>query len=614
VQLNLNRTVRLGVVAALLLLTFQFLSASAATETVPGPAASVVLTVIPPKLPACTQAPCGVYPAVVVSLVDSNSLPTATLDNITVFLTSSQTNIAAVPDSVTIAAGQEYAIANVTTTPTPGTAMITASAQGLVSPAPAPLITVIPSGYPSKLVVLTTPATFLARADTGLVRVEVVDDAGLPSKALNSIPVQLSSSNASIASLSQSSLIIPAGSIFADGSFTTLDSGSAVFTATSTGYSSGGAVVTVNPACTSGCLPFKLSLRVVAYGTPGTLPTDGQNYDVLEVGLQTSSGAPATSTSDVIVQLTSDQSNIASVQALATIGAGSISALATVTTSALAGTANITATAAGLIPATAEVKTVIPAPSKLQTYVAPPSSAFSNNGNYPILVVQLQDASGNPARARQDTSVIVTSSNSSLLSNFVTVGIPKGNDYVFSYLHVKGVGDTELTASSQDLETSNSGLTTVPSPLVINLLLTSTSSPIIYENQTATFTFSAAFDGVPLQNINVTWGSSGGNLSPLNGNTGTSGSTSTVFTPGAFGAYNITASATSPQTGTISSTYPLIVAQVPQKPAPTLVQQIIGFWYYIVAAVAVVVVALVYLFRMRRKKQRAEIEAGFEVV
>jgi hypothetical protein len=30
--------------------------------------------------------------------------------------------------------------------------------------------------------------------------------------------------------------------------------------------------------------------------------------------------------------------------------------------------------------------------------------------------------------------------------------------------------------------------------------------------------------------------------------------------------------------------------------------------------VAVVIVAAVYLFRMRRKKQRAEIEAGFEVV
>jgi uncharacterized membrane protein YwaF len=64
----------------------------------------------------------------------------------------------------------------------------------------------------------------------------------------------------------------------------------------------------------------------------------------------------------------------------------------------------------------------------------------------------------------------------------------------------------------------------------------------------------------------------------------------------------------------VNLVYPLIVAQIPQKPPETLAQELIGFWYYIVAAVAVVIVALVYLFRMRRKKQRAEIEAGFEVV
>jgi hypothetical protein len=337
-------------------------------------------------------------------------------------------------------------------------------------------------------------------------------------------------------------------------------------------------------------------------------------YNVLEVGLETSSGAPAISSSDVIVQLTSDQSNIVQVPGLVTIGADSISALAYVTTSALAGTANITATAAGLIPITAQVKTVVPAPSKLQTYVAPPSSAFSNNGDYPILVVQLQDASGNPARARQDTTVTVTSSNSSLLKSSFTLTIPQGSDYVFTYLHTGGVGATQLTASSQDLSSSQSGLTSVPSPLVVRLLLTSTTSGFIYQNQTAIFAFTATFEGIPLQNVNVTWASSGGNLSPLNGATGSSGTSSTVFTPGSFGAYNITASADSPQSGSVHMVYPLIVAQVPPRPAETLAQEIIGFWYYIVAAVVVVVVAMVYLFRMRRKKQRAEIEAGFEVV
>ena len=596
----------------MLLLAVQFLPTSAVTSNTPGLAAGVVLTVVPPKLPSDG----GVYPALVVSVEDANNLPTVTLTNVTVYLTSSQTNIASVPDSVIIPAGQEYAVVNITTTTTPGTAMITAQSQGLASPPPAPVTTVTPSGYPSKLLVFTSPATFLPRADTGTVRVEVVDDAGLPSKAISPISVSLSSSNASVASLGETSLIIPSGSILADGGFSTLDAGSAVITATSGGYSSGAALVTVNKpgTCTGTCLPAKLSLRVVAGGTPGTLPTDGLTYKVLEVGLQTFSGTPAVSSSDTVIQLTSDAPDVASVTNLVTIPAGSISTLADLTTSALAGIANITATAAGLIPATIPVQTVIPAPSKLQAYIAPPSSAYSSFGNYPILVIQLQDSNGNPARARQDTSVIVTSSNSSLISSFVTLGIPVGNDYVFSYLNTKGVGKSTLTASSQDLASSQSQLTSVPSPLVVKLALASTSNSYIYENQTATFQFSSSLEGEPLQNLNVTWSTTGGTITPTIGNTGTSGSTSITFIPSGFGAYNITASTNSPQTGFVSLLYQLVVAEVPPKPAPTLGQQLLDVWYYFVVAALIVVVAVVYLFRMRRKKQRAEIEAGFEVV
>ena len=610
----MNKTTKVAIVAALLLFTVQLFPASAATSSIPGPAASVVLTIIPPELPADR----GVYPAVVVSLADASNLPTAALSNITVFLTSSQTNIGSVPDSVIIPAGQEYIIANVSTTTTPGTALITAHAQGLSSPSPSTLTTVTPSGYPSKLLVFTSPSTFLPRADSGIVRVEVVDDAGMPSKAISPIPVTLSSSNTSIASPAQTSLTIPTGSFFADGSFSTSEPGSAIITAapTSGGYSSGAALVTVNKpgTCTTTCIPYRLALKIVAAGTPGALPTDGGTYNVLEVGLQTQSNTPVTSSSDTVVQLTSDNPDILSVPTLVSIPAGSLSTMAQVTTSALAGTVNVTAIAVGLVPATVSVQTVIPAPSKLQTYVAPPSSAFSSNGNYPILVVQLQDSSGNPARARQYTNVTVTSSNSSVLSSFVTIGIPKGSDYVFSYLHTKGVGKTVLTASSQDFVSSESDLVSVPSPLAISLLLTSTSQDFIYQNQTATFTFSAFIEGQPVQNLNVSWATSGGKISPTYGSTGTSGKTTVFFTPDTYGKYNISAGAYSPQTGVVSKVYPLIVAQVPPKPSPSLGQQILSLWYYFVAAAAVVVVAVVYVLRMRRKKQRAEIEAGFEVV
>jgi hypothetical protein len=201
-----------------------------------------------------------------------------------------------------------------------------------------------------------------------------------------------------------------------------------------------------------------------------------------------------------------------------------------------------------------------------------------------------------------------------MLSSFVTLGISKGSDYVFSYLHTKGVGKTVLTATSQDLASSQSDLVSYPSPLVVKLLLTSTPLQFIYENQTATFTFSAFLEGLPIQDLNVSWATTGGQITPTYGSTGTTGTTSVLFTPGTFGAYNISAGAYSLQTGVVSLVYHLTVAQVPPKPAPSLEQQIVGLWYYFVAAAAVVVVAVVYLLRMRRKKQRAEIEAGFEVV
>lgn len=611
----MNRIIRLGTLAFLLLLTVQVAPAFAQVTGPPSQPASVLLTIIPPKIPADG----GVYPAAVISLVDSQGLPTAAVKNLTFFLTSSQTNIASVPDTITILAGQEYAIANVTTTNTPGTALITATAQGLTSmpevSVSKPLATVTPSGFPSKLDVLTSPSALLP-GGSGVVRVEVVDAAGLPSKAITDIPVLLSSSNSSVASLAVTSFTIPAGSIFADGTFSNSEAGSAVLAAASSGYTTGDAIVSA-ASPTGPSILSKLSLRVIAGGSPGTIPADGLGYNVLEVGLLTSMGAPVTTASSVPVQLTSDNPNIVSVPAVVTIPPNTESVLVTVTTSVLPGVANVTATSGGLVLAKVPVQTTIPAPSKLQTYVAPVSSAYFPTGNSPILVVQLQDSSGNPARARQDTNVVVTSSNGSLLSRYVTLGIPKGNDYVFSYLHPRGSGVTTLTASSQDLVSSQSVLTIAPSPLTMSVTplsaLMSSSPNAIFENQTLTLAFSATLDGVPVTDLNVTWGSSGGMLTPQTGNT-SSGSTYTVFSPDSPGYYNITARASSPTTGPLSSVFQVLVEAVPKKPAPTLAQQILGYWYYIVAAIAAVVVAVAYLYRMRRKKAKAEIEAGFEVV
>jgi hypothetical protein len=634
--LNVRVTVLVAVVS-LLLASQAIPSSVAVTSKVPSLAVGLALTIIPPKLPADN----GTYPAVVVSLVDSNGLPSAALTPLTVFLTSSSTNIASVPDIVTIPAGSEYVVVNAVTTPTPGSTSITASSHGLES-AFATLTTAIPSGFPSILKVFVSPTTFLRRADTGTVRVELVDSAGFPSKAITPVTALLSSSNASVARLNQGSLTITPGEIYATGSFdTSANSGQAVITASSTGYGSRPAFVTVvSPKyCTGSCGSSKLLLRLL----PGTLPTDGLTYSALEVGLATSLGEPAVSSSDTIVQLFSDESDIISVPTLVTIPAGNISVLVPLTTSSLQGQSSITVTSSSLLPGNVTVTTVIPAPSKLAAYVAPMtpsgSSTFQLASSRPILVIQLQDSNGNPARARVLTNITVTSSNSSMMSlplhlsiKVVKVGQSYvGQDYVRTLLNASGSGLSVLTASSQGLLSSQVNLQLAQSPLIVTLSpsvsgATPYGSSTMYTNSTAVMTLSISFLGQPVQNLTVQWTATLGSISPTKTTAISSKTASTTFTPIIsglvckvvtvgpcyLGTANITASFSSIQTGHISKSY-LVGIYLPPPP-PVRPPWYKTYWYYIVAAVVVVLVAGFYLFRLRRKKQRAEIEAGFEVV
>jgi len=606
VEARLNARVAVFAAIVSILLASQSLQFSlAAPSNVPSQAVGLALTIIPPKLPADG----GTYPAVVVSLVDSTGLPSSALTDLMVFLTSSQTNIASVPDTVTIPAGSEYVVANAVTTTNPGTTSITAQSHGLESKE-AQLTTATPSGFPSKLKVFVSPSSLLKRVDSGSVRVELVDDAGFPSKALASITVLLSSSNASIASLDQSSLTLNPGDIYATGTFhTSSNSGQAVITASSTGYGSGGAVVTIAIPCKTACGASELLLNLV----PATLPTDGGTYRALEVGLATSSGLPAVSSSDTIVQLFSDKPGIVSVPDFVTIPAGSISVLAALTTSSLPGHSSLTATSSSLLPGSANATTVIPAPSTVQEYLAPPSTFVTSIGNSPILVVQLQDSNGNPARARVVTDITVTSSNKSMVKGPLSLTIPVGQDYISTLLAASGSGKSTLTSSTQGLASAQVDLQLARSPLIAQL---SAYVPkgTLYSNGTATMALSVTFLGQPIQNLNVSWSATGGSMSPPASTTGASGSTSSRFTPSGAGNANITASASSPQTGPFSQSYAFTVFQAQSPKARSALDVILGLWYLLVAVVAVIAVAAFYLLRMRRKKQRAEIEAGFEVV
>jgi len=206
-----------------------------------------------------------------------------------------------------------------------------------------------------------------------------------------------------------------------------------------------------------------------------------------------------------------------------------------------------------------------------------------------------------------------------------------GEDYIRTLLNASGSGQSVLTASSQGLSSSQVNLQLAKSPLILQLSASVTGttpygSGTMYPNVTAGITLSVSFLGRPVQNLAVEWTATLGSVSPTNTTAALSQTASTAFTPITgglkcnmvtvgpcyLGIANITASASSLQTGPFSKTYIMTV----YLPPPPRVQPpwYETFWYYTVAAVVIVLVAMFYLFRMRRKKQRAEIEAGFEVV
>src|SRR5579875_1235245 len=172
------------------------MAAEAATNTL-----SLSLSEVPPILPADGNT----YPAIVVSLVGSGNKPAVLTNDTVVYLASSQQNVGTVPSSVVIPAGRSYVVANFTTTSIAGTT--TASLQ---------VKTATPSGYPTQLKVFPVPNSQLAQPlSAGGLVVEMVDNSGLPAKAVANTVVTLSSANTGIAFFPTSTVTIPQGSFMA---------------------------------------------------------------------------------------------------------------------------------------------------------------------------------------------------------------------------------------------------------------------------------------------------------------------------------------------------------------------------------------------------------------
>jgi hypothetical protein len=473
----------------------------------------------------------------VVTLTDQENNPAPAPAPVSVTISSSNTSVAASDQKVTIAAGQIYAVASFTSGASPGTANLTASSPGLTSAFA--LVTVKAPVKPLKLVLAAAPNPVLANDGSyDAVVVILTDASGDPAVAPSGISVTLTSSNSAVGSIG-GILSIPSGSSYAVATFSsTYFVGSTTITASAQNLQSASAPVT-----SYGPIPTK----VVVQALPSRLPADGGGYSALEVMLEDANGQPAVAPVGVSVELASSSTDIATVNSTVVIAAGQTYVLTDVETTISPGTASITATSSGFQSSSTTFSTVSPAPSQLGVYVAPADGTQSlGRGGDAVLAVQLQDSTSSPARARQDTQVVVTSSNSSMIAKPIDLDIPAGADYAWALLTTSQPGSSVLTASAGGLSSGSASLSELSLPVSVTL---TSSAPVVAIGTPTTVQLLVEVKGSPLQGANVTFTATSGSMSASSGVTDASGQFTDTFIPTTNGVAIITAVVQDPLLG-----------------------------------------------------------------
>jgi hypothetical protein len=260
------------------------------TQTVSTGAEKLKVYVAPSKLPAE-----GVlYEALAVQLQDSKGNIAKAEGNLSIALSSSETSIGSVSETVMVKANTTYALAKFHSTYRAGTTKITAAAPGYVS-SEATITTVGP--IPSKLAVYCAPSSLPADGKAyRAVIVQLQDSGGNPAMdPIGDVALSLFSSNTAVGEV-ETSAVIPFGQTYTFANFTSrVTSGSAEITATTPGYASAKAKMTT-------VLIEEFTLHVTATANPETLTSGEKSTIRIYVSADNVSPAPGST-----VKLSSDK-------------------------------------------------------------------------------------------------------------------------------------------------------------------------------------------------------------------------------------------------------------------------------------------------------------------
>ena len=147
--------------------------------------------------PTSVLADNNTYKCVFVQLQDPNGQPTRAVQDTTISLSSSLTNVGTIDSSITIPKGASYASANFNSTFSPGTTTISASATGYAT-VQASIATIGP--IPSAIAVYGFPSTLPADGNSyPSIMVQLQDSSGSPARApQGGVQVALSCSDTSV--------------------------------------------------------------------------------------------------------------------------------------------------------------------------------------------------------------------------------------------------------------------------------------------------------------------------------------------------------------------------------------------------------------------------------
>jgi hypothetical protein len=449
------------------------------------------------------------YEIIFVQLVDSKDKPARASESITIYLSSSQTHIGSVDPTIIVPKGATYAAATFYSTYTPGTTTITATAPGFAT-VQASITTVGP--VPSKLAVYCLPPVLPAdgRAYEAVI-VQLQDSAGTPAKApIGDVNVTLSSSNVTVGTVTPY-ITIKAGSTFAAALFITNNTGSATITAMASGYASGQATIKTEQATTE---PVKLKV----YVGPLKVPAEGITYDVIAVQLQDLKGRIAVAPENLVVDLSSSDTAIGTVNPTIAISQGETYSTAKLHSTYRSGTTVVTAAAPDYESSQASITTVGPVPTKLAVFCVP-SNLPSDGKSYEAVVVQLQDSSGTPAKDPVgDVTINLFSSKPEIGDVDSEIRILYGETHSAAKFHSTfTAGSTTITAQAPGYTAAQATMTTsLIDQYTLRVSATANPDPVNSGEQT-TIRIYVTYDGLsPAPGATVKLASDkGGNFSSV---------------------------------------------------------------------------------------------------